>query len=275
MPSIIYLIFFWFLFGCLWRLPAAEGAFERAPLVPQVAARGGTSVGWAEGKAAFLWNPAAKISSRAVLSTAYSQPYGIDDFGEGLLNYTHTVRDRGSLGLSWYRLHTTGYHEDRRSAAISYGNRLARAGVRLDQLAIHIDGFGSRSALGVSFGGLWHIHTGLRLGLALNSLNRPKIPNSLPRSVALGIGVQATPDLLLFADLRHAADVDVQLLAGVELAIGQHLVLRGGMHNQPWEFTAGWGLRIRSIVVDYAWLNHARLDGTHQLAIGWNFTGSE
>ena len=252
----------------------ADAAFERAPLVPQITARGGTSVGWSEGKSAFLWNPAATVSSRGALLTGYSQPYGVDDLAEGILSYSHTLADYGSVGLGWQRLRTTGYHEDRQSVAAGYGNRIARAGVRLDLFGIGIDGFGSRSALGVSIGGLWKASASLRLGVAFDLLNRPKIPSSLSRSLALGVGVQATPHLLLVADLRRMADVDLQIRAGGELSIGQHLVLRGGMHNQPWEVTAGWGLRIASLVIDYAWVNHSSLDGTHQISLGWNFEGA-
>lgn len=247
----------------------ADAAFERAPAVPQITARGGASVGWAAGKSAFLWNPAANISSHRVLSTAYSQPYSVDDLAESTVSYSHTVMKGGSVGLSWQRFHTTGYHEDRRSVAMSYGSRTVRAGLRLDLLGIGIDEFGSQSALSVGIGGLWKTKSGLRIGMTLAPLNRPKIPNPLPRSVAVGMEVRTTPNLLLVADLRRTTDVDVQILAGGELSVGKHLVLRGGMHNQPWEVTAGWGLQIRSLVIDYAWVNHSSLDGTHQIAISW------
>jgi hypothetical protein len=141
----------------------------------------------------------------------------------------------------------------------------------LDLFGIGISGFGNQSALGVSIGGLWEVSANLQVGVALSTLNRPRIPRPLPRSVAWGIGLQATPDLRLLIDLRCATDVDVQVLAGGELSINKHLVLRGGMHNQPWEVTAGWGLRLRSLVIDYAWVNHSSLDGTHQISIGWVF----
>ncbi len=180
-----------------------------------------------------------KVSSRAALLTAYSQPFGIDDLAEGILNYSHTVTDDSSLGLSWCRFRTTGYHEDRRSAAVSYGNRIGRAGVRLDLFGLGIDRFGSRTALGVSVGGLWKVNPNLRVGITFDSLNRPKIPNPLARNVAFGVGVKVTPDLLLFVDLRGETNVDVQILAGGELSIDRYFVLRAGVHNQPWEAAVG------------------------------------
>jgi hypothetical protein len=257
--------------GHLISFHHADAAFERPPLVPPIMARGGASVGWPEEPSALLWNPAGKISSHASFSTAYSRPYSVDDLDEGILNYGHTVAKRGGLGLSWQRFRTAGYYEERQAIAASYGHQSVRAGVRLDRFRIGIDGFGNRSALGVNVGGLWQINEDLQLGIAADALNRPQIPHPLPRRFVVGIGLRVRPGLLLVMDVRKETDVNVQILAGGELSVGHHLMLRAGMHNQPWEVTAGWGLRIRALVVDYAWVNHARLDGTHQIALRWDF----
>jgi len=271
MRKIIRLILFLLVFGLVKHTPHAESAFERLPLVPQVAARGGTSVGWSEGKSAFLWNPAAEISSSAILSATYSKPFGIDDLAEGLLSYSHTIANSGSLGLGWSRLNATGYHEDRQSVAFSWGKELGRVGIRLDRFGIGIDGFGDRAALGVSVGGVLKIHPSVRMGVAANSINRPKMPRPLPRSWEIGIGLQAIPELLLVTDLRKVDDRAVQIRAGGELLVSRHFSLRAGMHNQPWEIVVGWGIQLQLLVIDYAWVNHSRLDGTHQIAVGWRF----
>jgi hypothetical protein len=247
----------------------ADATFERSPLTPEITARGGASVGWVEGKSAFLRNPAAESSGRSSFSAAYSQPFGVDDLSEGLLSYSRTIAGRGTIGLGWGRFGATGYHEDRQSVAVSWGEKIGRVGLRLERFSLGIDGFGSRAGFGVNVGGVLKIRPELQLGMALNSLNRPEIPNPLPRSVEVGFGLQAIPELALMTDLRFADDSAFQIRAGGELTVSPHFVLRAGMHNRPWAVTLGFGIQLRSVVVDYAWVNHSRLEGTHQIAVGW------
>jgi hypothetical protein len=257
----------------LWRLPLVDAAFERTPLVPQVLARGGAGVGWTEGNAAFLWNPAAKPPFRAVSQAAYNRPFGVDNLDEGILSHSHRIASHSALGVSWQRLQTDGYHEERQSVAVGHGNGVWRGGVRVDMFGVKIDGFGSQSTPGVSVGGLWFIRDGLQLGAAFDALNRPKIPGPLPRRIAVGVGVQARSDLQLFLDARWIEDVALQILAGGELSLGRHFRLRVGMHNQPWEATGGWGVQVGAILVDYAWINHSSLGDTHQISVSWVFSG--
>ena len=59
------------------------------------------------------------------------------------------------------------------------------------------------------------VRENLHIGVALRPVNRPKIPDSLPRSWEVGIGLQAIAEQPVVAVVQAVSDSAVQIRAGM------------------------------------------------------------
>ena len=252
----------------LTLIPNAFASFERPMLTPRALAMGGAFIGLAEGSLAGHLNPASIASESASFSASYSRPFGINELTESILSYEQTLGYVGNSAFAWQQFKTTGYHEDTLSMVY---NRKAwsnlNIGVKVEYLNLGIHGFGSTDALGFSSGILWQAKENLRLGAAFLRINRPKAPHSLPRTFAVGIALKPAKNMTLTADMRKNSSQKIDTLAGCEININPTFVIRTGVHNHPWQVTFGWGVRYDWVRLDYAWLSHPSLDGTHLVSV--------
>ena len=235
---------------------------------PRALAMGGAFIGLAEGPLAGHWNPACIASESASFSAAYSRPFGINELTESILGYEQTLGYIGNSALAWQRFKTTGYREDTLSMIYSrktWSN--LNIGVKIEYLNLSIRGFGSTDALSFSSGILWQASENLRLGVAFLRMNRPQAPHSLPRTFAVGIALKPAENMSLTVDMRKNSSQKVDTLAGCEININPMFVIRTGVHNHPWQFTFGWGVYYGRMRLDYVWLSHPNLDGTHLVSV--------
>lgn len=91
-------------------------------------------------------------------------------------------------------------------------------------------------------------------------------------------------DLTLGASTRVAGVVllatDVNL-AGGALHVGiayepiRNFTIRTGLFTQPGglSFTVGLGINVQGFVIDYAYITHPTLSGTHRISLSINFSG--
>jgi hypothetical protein len=57
----------------------------------------------------------------------------------------------------------------------------------------------------------------------------------------------------------------------VEVKVFPMFALRFGVHNNPSVYSMGLGFNVENIQLDYAYMMHAELDGTHHFTIGYQF----
>ncbi|HIE26519.1 TPA: hypothetical protein EYP66_04465 [Candidatus Poribacteria bacterium] len=237
-------------------------------LTPRALAMGGAFIGLAEGPLAGHWNPANIPSKGISFSAAYSRPFGINELTESILGYEGALGYVGNSAFAWQQFKTTGYRED--TLSMIYSRRTLsnlNIGVKLEYLNLHIHGFGRDYALGFSSGILWQANENLRFGVAFLRVNRPKAPRSLPRTFAIGIAINPAENMTLTADMRKNSAQRIDTLAGCEININSMFVIRMGVHNHPWQVTFGWGVYYGWVHLDYAWLSHPNLDGTHLVSV--------
>jgi len=227
---------------------------------------GGAFLGLAEGALASHWNPASIASGETVVFAAYSHPYGIDELTENILGYEQKLGTWGYSSFAWQGFGLEDYHEDILSIAYNF-NALSNLiiGVKVEHLNLSINKFGSTSALSYNSGILYNFSDNLNFGATFLRINRPKIPDILPRILACGIAMKVSPDFILTMDIRKSNASKVDFLIGTETKITSNFFFRAGIHNHPWQIAAGWGFNYGWFNLDYAWLNHQSLDGTHQV----------
>ena len=242
--------------------------FERPLLSPRILAMGGACIGFAEGPLAGHWNPASIAVGEMAFAAVYSRPFGINELAESILGYEQSLGAFGNSAFAWQRFGTTNYHED--IVSMVYSRHVLShliIGAKLEHLSTGIYGFGSTAAFSYNAGILWQVNTNVRLGAAALRLNRPKIPGRLPRIWACGLALKTTNNMTLTADVRKSTKKKLDILVGCELRISPAFAFRAGVHNHPWQVALGWGVDYNWILIDYAWLSHPILDGTHLVSV--------
>jgi hypothetical protein len=118
---------------------------------------------------------------------------------------------------------------------------------------------------------LWQRGT-FSLGAAASRLNRPRFAagDELGLRLAAGGAWVPLPELLLAADVAREDEVE-QVLAGVEFRPLDFLAVRGGVQTEPLLFAAGFGVRVRGLVLDYACRFHPELGETHVFGLGYSW----
>lgn len=93
----------------------------------------------------------------------------------------------------------------------------------------------------------------------------------MPQSFKTGFSVKPTPTILLnfeiFKDVRHPEEVRF----GTEIRPFENLAVRAGTATNPNRFSAGFGMGVKQLDIDYAFFTHNDLGLTHQMSLSIHF----
>jgi hypothetical protein len=279
-----------------------QAAFQMRPVSARSAALGSSFSASSRDSGSLFTNPAGIASlSQAELSVTYGKPFaGLPGTNMNLGHAALVIpTPAGRLGLG-YALYQAQDLLQEQTVAVSYGVSPLK-GVRLggtvkhlshsyligsDPLAAQDPVFRngtSRSAVAFDAGVSVSLGRHLSLGAAGRNLNEPnvglvsedKVTREIQAGVDLdltGMGLKASSDLLL-RQVQPGSSGPVPAF-GLEKSLGQALALRAGAN--PEEFTAGFGLKIRSLGFDYAFLFNKNLSednsGSHKVGLTYRFT---
>ncbi len=115
----------------------------------------------------------------------------------------------------------------------------------------------------------------MALGVTANNLfggvNYDAHGESMAMSLRIGGAMKVADIILLTSDLDLAGGFHF----GMAYSPIQTLVLRLGMLTQPggMSITLGMGLNIQGFILDYAYITHPTLSGTHRLSLSIDFSG--
>lgn len=273
-PSTLRLVLL--LYACCLAAPrradgqAAEGGARAVALAGAVTAVAGDAWGHA--------NPAAwaTLPGRAVALFA-SEGYGMDELRLGAVRYAEplafgtVVAGARVFGFDAYR-ETSFEAGFARGMGLGSARRLY-AGLRVRYERVRVAGYGGAGAVGLSVGGLVEVAYGVRFGFAAANVNAPRWTrgDELPRTLALGVSVDAAPGVLVALDVMKDVRFPASVRAGLEAQPVRALALRAGVATAPVRFAAGAGLRLAHLSVDIAADRHEVLGWTPavSLALLW------
>ncbi|MFZ5434677.1 MAG: hypothetical protein ACOZB3_13000, partial [Calditrichota bacterium] len=133
---------------------------------------------------------------------------------------------------------------------------------------------GSTSTFGLDVGATAQLWDRFRLGGALKNINHPQVGENLkrdlPRMLSAGISYFPYYGVRTTFDVERVVSGETQFKGGVCATVVKPLDLRFGVNTNPNSFTAGFGLRWRELVLDYAFLYHPVLNPSHLIGIGFN-----
>jgi hypothetical protein len=251
---------------------AAEAAFERLPIGIRDMALSGAGVGFLDASDAGAFNPAGLGGAgKRILSVSYiPSPFGLDDLRRSALTFVEPF-SWGAVGVSAQVFGCALYRETTFAAecavAVVPG---CWVGVRCAVMSLRIQDYGADATLGVDAGFVLRISSLVDLGGAVGNLNAPSIgefPERLPQTITLGLNLHPISTASLCAAIYADELFSPEFRFGVEYSPLPEVMLRGGVCQDPSSYTAGVGFNYSGFSVEYTYLLHRELGGSHAFGL--------
>jgi hypothetical protein len=251
---------------------AADAAFERLPIGVRDMALSGAGAGLIDGSDAGAFNPAGLGGSgRRYLSVSYTPSlFGLDDLRRSALAYVEPF-SWGAVGVSASVFGCALYRETTFAAECAVEVAPGcRAGVRCAVMSLRIQDYGAASTLGVDAGFTFRLSPLIDIGGAVGNLNSPSIgesPERLPQTITLGLTLHPIGAASLGAAIYSDQLFNPEFRLGAEYSPLREVTLRGGICQDPSSYSAGIGFRYLGFSVDYTYLTHRELGGSHAFGL--------
>jgi hypothetical protein len=129
-------------------------------------------------------------------------------------------------------------------------------------------------ALGMDFGVVSKFDNKVQLGAVVKNFNRPELldnSDDIPTIFSSGTAVFPFEGVTLTFDLSYDKRGKGQLHFGQEVELIKNLPLRFGIQTSPARYSFGVGFNFEKMDVDYAYLNHPVLGGTHKISLAFSW----
>jgi len=166
----------------------------------------------------------------------------------------------GVAGFGLFRFGDDLYSEQIISAG--YGNHLGLVslGLKINYIQYRAEGFGTRNALSLNFGGIAQITPQIAVGAYIVNLNQPRLSASnlerLPTHLIAGLSFKPVEKFLLVTEIEKDLDYDPTFKAGMEYLAHKKITLRTGFNLHPNAGFFGLGYTLKNIKIDYS-LQHS------------------
>lgn len=249
-----------------------HAAFEHLVQGSNSIAMGGATVATLSNPWAAFSNPGglATMDGR-VLSLFYSpQPFGLKELAHGSFSFVEPTTI-GTFAASGSRYGFELYREV--DISVSFGrmiNDMFSAGASVHYYHLSIERYGSAQSVGVDVGLHARFTEQILWGFSAFNVNAPTIGSAkekLPQVFSTGVAYSPIPEVTLAADLEKDIRYPVELHAGVQYQFLDLLAARVGTTADPSILSAGFGIHISLVQLDYAFAGHEDLGPTHQVSL--------
>lgn len=280
----------------------AHALFDDLAISPRARALGEALTTTANDAWAFYYNPAML----PLISTPVAEVSTVQPNGQSFNNLTSIAlatplrRSGGGIGVGWRRYGVDFGGTDlatENTLSVAHGFRLfgdastgAYFGWALNFYnaefapTVGAGGDGSNGidpgnawAVGFDFGGVGTIYERTRVGFFTRNLNNPTIGvdgEELRRQVCVGISYAAYPGVTAAVDMRTALGTEeVRVHSGLEFEVIPQFLLRAGLETEPSKLSAGCGIRLPYVTLDYGFSTGGGvLDTSHHfgLSVRWD-----
>jgi hypothetical protein len=274
----------------------ALGLFEDLPASPRARALGQAMTAVTDDAWAFYYNPGMLPRlSWPMASMATVRPNGLDFNRLTTVAVAAQLPGRaGGVAFGWRR-YGTEYRDvqlnTENTLSVSHGFMLfsdasttaslgwtlnvynAEFGRSVGAAGDGSDGIdpGSAWAVGLDVGGVVTVYDRTRVGFHTRNLNNPTIGDDaeeLVRGVEVGIAYEPYPGVTSALDLAGALGQDFRFRGGMEFEVIEALDLRFGLETEPNRLTAGFGVHVPVLELDYGFSTGGGvLDASHHFGV--------
>ncbi|HNP94967.1 MAG TPA: hypothetical protein PKJ63_05040 [Cyclobacteriaceae bacterium] len=194
-------------------------------------------------------------STQTLVNFAYSVPPALPGANRAAFSLVAPIKSFGA-GVGLFRFGDEVYSEQILSAAI--GNRfgLASLGIKANYVQYSAEGFGTRNALTLDFGGIAELSDKISIGAMITNISQSKLRSNveerLPTRMTTGVQFRPDGNLTLLIELEKDLVYDPTFKAGIEYEFYQKFFARTGFNLNPNIICGGLGYRSSKLSVDYA-----------------------
>jgi hypothetical protein len=274
----------------------AHALFDNLPASPRARALGQAMTAVADDAWAFYYNPGMlpRLAS-PMASVATVRPNGLEFSRLTSAAVAAQLPGRGGgVAVGWRRFGTEYRDVDlgtENTLSVSNGFMLfgdastsASFGWTLNfynaEFAPSIGGAGDGSdgidpgnawAVGLDVGGIVTVYDRTRVGFFTRNINTPTIGDDaeeLVRGVEVGIAYEPDPGVTSALDVAGALGQDFRFCGGIEFEVIPVLDLRFGLETEPNRLTAGFGIQVPVLELDYGFSTGGGvLDASHHFGV--------
>lgn len=160
----------------------------------------------------------------------------------------------GAVGVGVFKFGDKFYSEQILTTGFSNQFGIASLGLKLNYIQYRAEGFGTKSALSISVGGIAEITPQVSVGAYIQNLNQPKLINGerVPTRLAVGLSFKPTEQLLLITEVEKDIAYYPIVKAGMEYCVHKKIFARTGFNLNPEAAFFGIGFKGWRLKFDYA-----------------------
>jgi hypothetical protein len=221
-------------------------------------------------------NPAALHNERRSLQFYSIRYYGLSELNDVAVQVSMPVKGF-VVGGGVHHFGGSVYSESRFRAGLSGKVAMLQAGAVVNLSSIRYAGpYANSTAVGVDAGVLYNASSSLTLGARAVNLFGGKVRDALAdpaREIAAGIAYKPAGDVIFSADYVKDTRYSPSLRFGTELTVMEMLAVRAGMTTEPNTFSAGIGLMLEQLKVNFVMQRHQEgaLGLSPGIDIQWRF----
>lgn len=174
----------------------------------------------------------------------------------------------GAAGFSLFRFGDDLYSEQLISAGYSNQFGIASLGLKVSYVQYRAEGVGTRSFVGVDFGGITQLTPQIAIGAYIVNLTQPRLASvdneKAPTRLIAGLSFKPTDECLILSEIEKELDYDPTIKGGVEYTIHKKVNVRTGFNLKPGAAFFGLGFKARKVKIDYALQYNQTLSTVHQ-----------
>lgn len=217
---------------------------------------------------------------RPTLAVAYEERFRTKEMSLKTVAFVLPTNRVGNFGISYTHFGDEEYNETRINLgyAMKLGEHFAM-GLAFDYLGMSVLGTSGKGNTGTVTGelgimgepveNLWiSAHAYNPFGVRISNY---EYEEEIPTLLRLGALYYFNEALFFVAEIEKDIDHDVRVKAGIEYTFLEKFIFRGGVATQPTEYSAGFGLSLKSFQVDLAFYKHQYLGYTPSVALSYTF----
>lgn len=218
-------------------------------------------------------NPASLSTiSSPCLGVTHTTIFGMEELGYSNIIFSTPIGGFGRAGIGIGQFGGSIYRE--MEFTVSLARMLLKRtsiGTNLKYMELDIPTVGRRGSLGVDLGILHKMTDRVWSGLFFSNLNSPKIIEPIPRRIVLGVAVRPISRMVVALDhgllITPHLDHRSSWMAGLEFGLTGEIFIRCGLRTTPLRQGLGFGIDTGWGRIDYGYLAHGVLGGTHGVTI--------
>jgi hypothetical protein len=262
---------FFFLILLFYSIPAIA-AFDHCGISAKALSLGDASVALGDEASVLSTNPGGLgFFKKTGFQASLSRLFDLDELSEKEFYLVYPFKSF-SFGGGTYIFGKTDYYQEM-VLTLAFGYELKdylSFGSNLKYMRVSFSPtYKALSAWGTDFGAIFKFDDKVQFGMVLKNFNQPKLldnSDDLPTIFSSGIAVFPYEEVNLVFGFSYDKRYKGQLHFGQEVKLIKNLPLRFGIQTSPARYAFGVGFNFDKMDVDYAYLNHPVLGGSHKVS---------